>query len=243
MPKILFIPPNSWEISQMALIREELTKLGIDISSIALTNTLARLLRQADFEYKTVESYHTQNAVKIIQREQPDLVQTNPISILPFMIAFTNAAAYLNIPCLQIYDGNIASPTAQYGLISLPRKIAGFFRLVIGFSSSLNNLLSLAYLVVTTAATSSYVDSHNKLLRELLKLKNPYVGSHRYREGASLIVPSHPVKGALIELGWPEESVFVLGQPGLDLIFSPDGKTSKRIAELIKKLSQESRDR
>ena len=102
MPKILFIPPNSREISQMVLIREESTKLGTNISSIALNKTLAILLQQANFEYKRIEDYHTQNVVKIIQREQPDLVYTNPISISPFMIAFTSAAAYLNIPCLQI---------------------------------------------------------------------------------------------------------------------------------------------
>ena len=59
MQKILFIPPNSREISQIALIREELTKLGIDISSIALNKTLAQLLQQANFEYKRVEDYPT----------------------------------------------------------------------------------------------------------------------------------------------------------------------------------------
>lgn len=135
------------------------------------------------------------------------------------MIAFTSTAAYLNIPCLQIYDSNIALPAAQYRVTSLPRKIVGFFKRVIRFSSSLDNLLSLAYLMVTTAATSNYVDTHNKLLRELLKLKNPYAGSHQYREGASLIVPNHPTKETMINLGWQEESVFVLGQPRLDLIF------------------------
>ena len=217
MLKILFIPPNSREISQMALIREELTKPGIDISSIALNKTLAQLLRQANFEYKRVEDYHTQNAVKIIQREQPDLVYTTPISISPFMIAFTSAAAYLNIPCLQIYNGDITSPTT-HGLISLPRKVAVNFKRVIGFCRSLNNFLSFVYLIKTTEATSNYVDSHNKLFRELLKLKNPYVESHRYREGASLIVPSHPTKEIMMYLGWPEERVFVLEQSSLDLI-------------------------
>jgi hypothetical protein len=216
--KILFIPPNSREISQMALIREELTKLGIDISSIALNKTLAQLLWQANFEYKRVEDYHTLNTVKIIQREQPDLVYTNPISISPFMIAFTSAAAYLNIPCFQIYNGKITSPTT-HGLTSLPGKAPGFFKLVIGFCRSLNNFLSFVYLVKTFEATSNYVDYHNKLFRELLKLKNPYVESHRYREGASLIVPSHPTKDIMIDLGWPEERVFVLGQSRLDLIF------------------------
>ena len=217
MPKILFIPPNSREISQMVLIREESTKLGIDISSIALNKTLAILLQQANFEYKRVEDYHTQNVVKIIQREQPDLVYTNPISISPFMIAFTSAAAYLNIPCLQIYSGDISSPTT-HGLISLTRKVAVNFKRVIGFCRNLNNLLSFVYLVKTTEATSNYVDSHNKLFRELLKLKNPYVESHRYREGASLIVPSHPTKEIMINLGWPEDSLFVLEQSRLDLI-------------------------
>ena len=201
----------------MALIREELTKLGIDISSIALNKTLAQLLRQANFEYKRIEDYHTQNAAKIIQREQPDLVYTNPISISPFMIAFTSAVAYLNIPCLQIYNGKIASPTAN-GLISLPGKVAGFFKRVTGFCCSLNNFLAFVYLIKTFEATSNYVDSHNKLFRELLKLKNPYTESHRYREGASLIVPSHPTKEIMMDLGWPEERVFVLGQSSLDLI-------------------------
>ncbi|OGN88199.1 MAG: hypothetical protein A2158_06470 [Chloroflexi bacterium RBG_13_46_14] len=218
MLKVLFIPPSSGEISQMALIREELTKLNINISSIALNKTLTQLLRQANFEYKRIEDYHTQNTVKIIQREQPDLVYTNPISISPFMIAFTNAAAYLSIPCLQIYNGNIASPTT-HGLISLPEKVAVFFKRVIGFCSSLNNFLSFVYLVKTVEATSNYIDAHNKLLRELLKLKNPYVESHRYREGTSLIVPTQPTKEIMIDLGWPEESVFVLGQSRLDLIF------------------------
>jgi hypothetical protein len=215
--KILFIPPNSREISQMVLIREELTKPGVDISSIALSKTLAQLLRQANFEYKKVEDYHTKNVVKIIKREQPNLVYTNPISISPFMIAFTSAAAYLNIPCLYIYNGEIVSLTTP-GPISLPGKVAGFYKRVIGLFHSLNHFLSFIYMVKTFEATSNYVDSHNKLFRELLKLKNPYVEAHRYREGASLVVPSQPTKEIMIDFGWPEESVFVLEQSRLELI-------------------------
>ncbi len=218
MLKILFIPQNSKEISQIALIRDELTKQDISINSIALNKTLAQLLREANFEYKKVEDYHTQNTVKIIQREQPDIVYMNPISISPFMIAFTCAAAYLEIPCLQIYYGDIASPTT-HGLTSLSEKVALFFKRVIGFCCSLNNLLSFIYLVKTIEVTSNYIDSHNILFRELLKLKNPYIESHRYREGANLIVSNQSTREIMIGLGWPKESVFVLEQSRLDMIF------------------------
>ncbi|HEY93416.1 MAG TPA: hypothetical protein G4O15_00565 [Dehalococcoidia bacterium] len=208
MPKILFIPQNNSEIDQVVLIRDELTRLDTSINSIALNKSLGRHLNNAYQQYRNIEKYHTQNTVKIIKYEQPDLVFINPISLSPFVIAFTNAAAYLGIQCVHIYHGNIAS-YSTHGIKSVLKNIIQLFKGMIGFCSNLNNLLSIIYLVKTLEKTSNYIDYHNILFKELLKLKNPHIESHRYRKNTNLIVTDHSTKEIMVKLNWPEESVFV----------------------------------
>lgn len=215
--KLLFIPQNSWGISQMIGLRDELSSVGMHTTSIALNKRLARQLRQSNFQYTNVEDYHTLNAVKILQHEDSDLVFLNPISISPFTTAFSSAAAHLGIPCLQMYSGDTVSDTRR-GFSSLSGKASGASKFELFLFSSINNVLSFAYMAVTIAATKSYVDAHNTLFKELMKLFRPYAGSRQYREGASLIVPDHRTKETMVALRWPEESVFVLEQSKLDKI-------------------------
>ena len=198
-------------------LRNELSSIGMYTTSIALNKRLARQLRRSNFQYTKVEDYRTQNAVKILQREDPDLVFLNPISLSPFTTTFSSAAAHLGIPYLQMYSGDTVSDTRR-GFSSLSGKESEAFNLELFILSSINNILSLAYMAVTLAATKGYVDAHNTLLKELMKLFRPYAGSRQYREGASLIVPDHRTKETMVALRWPEESVFVLEQSKLDKI-------------------------
>ena len=208
MPKILFIPQDSSEIDQVTLIRDELIRLDTDINSISLNKALGRYLNKANLQYRNIEKYHTQNTVKIIKYEQPDLVFINPISLSPFTVAFTNAAAYLGVQCLHIYHGRIASYTT-HGINSVFKNISVLMKGIIGFCSSLNNFLSIIYLVKTIENTSNYIDCHNILFRELLKMKNPYIESHKYRKSTNLIVRDHFTKEIMVNLNWPDESVFI----------------------------------
>ena len=208
LQKILFIPQNNSEIDQVVLIRDELTRLDTSINSIALNKALSRYLNKANLQYRNIEKYHTQNTVKIIKYEQPDLVFINPISLSPFAVSFTNAAAYLGIQCLHIYHGSITLYTT-HGINSVFQNISVLIKGMIGFCCSLNNFLSIIYLVKTIENTSNYIDFHNILFRELLKMRSPYIESHKYRKGTNLIVTDRSTKEIMVNLNWPEDSVFV----------------------------------
>jgi len=119
--KLLFIPQNGQEISHMVGLRNELIRMGIGSTSIALNARLDQQLRQAHFQLTRVEDYRTLNAVKILQREDPDLVFLNPICLSPFTTAFSIAAAHLHIPYLQMYSGDTMSGTRR-GFSSLSGK-------------------------------------------------------------------------------------------------------------------------
>lgn len=230
--KILFVPPNSREIEQLRLVRPELELLGGQVVSIALDSRLGTLLEETGFPFRRYEDYKTMNMVNIIKEEKPDLVITNPVTSLPLPDAFAIAASHCGIPCLQIYNGKVIAPDLQYRKVSFQKPVMTFIRRLGRTLTSMAVLRSVLCLMITLKATKSPLQLIGRLPAEFLKLAYPQGRSHRYREGASLIVPSSPAREAFINLGWPPDSVFVAGQPRLDSIFHQDFDKDKLLATL-----------
>lgn len=219
MFSILFVPPNSREIAQMALVRPELEKLGGRIASIALNCRMEELLVAAGFTPKRLSDYGTLNMLSVVDREVPDVIVTNPIGALPLPDAFTMAANYRGIPCLEIFNGVLMDNRVMLRRISSMKPLAISIGRIFRTMTSVSNLRSALCFLATLRATTTTLGFLRTLPYELLRLILPIGRSLKYRQGASLAIPSESSREAMMRLGFPYESLYVTGQPRLDTIF------------------------
>ena len=103
--------------------------------------------------------------------------------------------------------------------VTKKKRVSFFVKRVVNTLTNTTNIHAVFCFCLTLKATSSLLQFWKKLPSEILRLTLPIGRSFRYRDGAVLAVPSQPAKEDFISYGWPEESVFVIGQPRLDLIF------------------------
>ena len=232
LAKILFVPPNSREIAQFVLIKPELERLGGEVTTIALNTKMETLLEQAGLRFERFKDYRSINMLDIVDEEKPDLVLTNPIGSFPVLDAFAIASNYRGIPCLQIYNGMVISSNAVVERIPLRKPLQKFIKRAVRTITSASNVRSVLYFMATLKATSSIFRNLKILPSEILRLTFPIGRSFRYREGANMVVHSHPAKDDFINLGWPPERVFVVGQPRLDSIFRKDFDKDKFLSTL-----------
>ena len=232
MVKVLFVPPNSREIVQLALVKPELERLGGEVATIALNGKMETLLEQASLPFKQFEEYKTMNALNIVDEEKPDLVLTNPIGSFPVPDAFAIAANYRNIPCLQIFNGFLPNLNIYLRGIPSSKPLQGFITRATHTVTSVANIRSVLCFLMTLKATSSLFEFLKRLPGEMLRLTFPIGRSFQYRQGASMIIHSQPAKDDFVSLGWPSERVFVVGQPRIDLIFRKDFDSDKFLSGL-----------
>jgi hypothetical protein len=209
MPKILFVPTNSREVAQLALVQKELgEEADWEVSSIAINKKLELVLQQAGFSSKRRADYKTWNLLNIIKQEKPDILITDFVGPIPNALIY--AANHAGIPCLQIDDG-ITPDHSALEHVSLKQTS---LRLIKGLIKHSRGLLCL---LITLMATRNPPQFLGKVLQEMRRyVIHPYTS---YTEGLNIAVLSQFEKEVYSSLGVPPEKIFITGQPRFDLIW------------------------
>jgi len=214
MKKLLFIPLNSREISQMNLVIPFI-KNDFAIQAISFRNQESEILKKNNISFKQAQDYKTFNAIDVLKKENPSIVVADFCG--PFMNAFIMAANYLNIPILQIDDGITAdySPYNKNSFISkISKIIKSFFKFL--FSSQKRNSYLFFYNTFFAINGLSF-KSINKFFNEFYKFLFPLP---IYAPGLNIAVLGPFAKQAYIKMGAPEDKIFITGQPRFDKLIA-----------------------
>ena len=227
MAKILFVPTNSREVMQFHLVMCELKDPSCEILAIALDKSKEELLQKKKFPYKCIADYKTQNMLKIIEREKPDIIVTDFCGPIPN--ALIPAANYADIPVLQVDDG-ITSDYSALKIVPSKQTFLKILRMIIRGVTLRGNAMPYLTLLATYRATNNNpIDFLRKVGDRIIKLTYPVPS---YVEGLNIAVMSPFAKDAYINMEVPPEKVFVTGQPGFDLIWQKEFNRNQLMAEL-----------
>ncbi len=221
MAKVLFAPVNSREIAQFALIQPELGGLGAEVVTVARNGNMEALLQRAGFRFKRLGDYKTMNMVDVIDQEKPDLVHANFLGGFPNIDALAVAARHRGIPCLQIFGGVAFDPRERMKNVSFFRgSLLILMKRVFRTVTQGASLRQVLCFLRTLWASSSPMQFLKALPGEMLRLAFPARRALAYRSGVLMGVPGQYAKDVFIAMGYPPESVFIVGQPRLDPILN-----------------------
>ncbi len=221
MAKVLFVPANGREVTQSALVKPELERLGAEVIAIALDGNMEAQLERDGFRFKRLGDYKTMNMVDVIDQENPDLVQASFAGVLPDVYALAVAASYRGIPYLQIFDGVVFDPQERMKKVSFFRgSLLILMRRIFHILTQGASLRRVLCLLRTLKATNTPMQFLKELPGEMLRFALPAYRSRAYRNGMLMGVPGQYAKDVFIAMGYPPESVFMVGQPRLDPILN-----------------------
>lgn len=222
MARVLFIPTNSREINLFSLVKPELEALKHEVMAIALDKgkaldksqeVLEASLQENGFCYKPITDYKTRNVLKIIKKENPDIIVTDFCGFTPN--AFIYAANHAGIPSLQINDGVTSNYFAASNILSIRQSLLKLMRRAFRLLLFRANPRPFVYLLITLISVSNPIQFVKKMTVEMLK--STYAISS-YTGGLNIAVMSSFAKDAHVSMGAPADKVFVTGQPRFDLI-------------------------
>ncbi len=209
MSKILFVPSVGRGIIQFRLILDELNKDGNhSVKVIAIDKGRSAELQKEDFKPGYIKDYRTKNMLKIIQKENPDILVTDFGSA--HTINLIHAASYCGIPSLMI-DCGIKTDSSPIIRVQNKRLLSKFFV----WLRSGQKFRSLPFDLATLWAINNPWRFAFEIAKAILGF---FHGMPGYVKGLNIAVLSPAARNWFVKDGFPPDNIFIIGQPRFDLI-------------------------